>query len=276
VIFAGATFTQIPHPGIAALLILDALEIEGYTTLYIDPFGVVSALGATAYLDPLVTVQVFENRSLTKLGPVFCPSGRGQMRIKLTLPDDRVIEKRLKSGEIWAAPVDPEQEVQVDIRLGRGMKINGKRRFKQRVSAGAAGLVFDNRGRPLNLPQPAQRAQVYAEWRSGVTGMPPPKWDERFAGMLDPELADKSGREIRRERIALERELDEIIDAAAQMNMDDEPDLELFGLEEETAKKSRRKKRRGDKKRRRGKDAASNTSQAEPEEDEVVDILDRL
>jgi hypothetical protein len=91
------------------------------------------------------------------------------MRITITLASGRVIEKSLSPGEVWAAPIAPGNTVHVDIRLGRGLKIDGKRRIKREVVTGSAGIVFDARGRPLPFIPVRKRAEAYASWWEGVT-----------------------------------------------------------------------------------------------------------
>jgi hypothetical protein len=261
IILAGAALTETPHPGVNAMLMLDALEIEGVANLYTDPFALLPALGALAYVDPTVTVQVFEHDGLTNLGPAFCATGRPRgrrqrpaMKIEVTLSNGRTLEKKLLPGEIWTAPLSVGQTAQVSVRMGRGMKINGKRRLKQKVIGGTAGLIFDARGRPLNLPALRRRPMTYAEWWAGVTGQTWPeleKWAEE-----DP-LAEmeKAARETRRDRFAEEKAMQEIMAAATMAAGFDE--AEGVGR---PARKSARKLPRG----------------KQIKEEEAPDILSRL
>ena len=175
VIAAGAVLTEAQHPGIAAMLLLDALQPVGMTRLYADPHNLLSSLGVLAYVKPLMTVQALEAGALVNLGTAFSPMGRiraGQeaMRINIRTPDGQVINKVLRGGEIWMAPVLPGVKVRVQVRLRRGLSINGKRRFKLSVEAGAAGIIFDARGRPLVLPRPKDRAARYMAWQIAMTG----------------------------------------------------------------------------------------------------------
>jgi len=58
----------------------------------------------------------------------------------------------------------------VVVRLRRGLSIDGRRRIKRRLVAGAAGLVFDARGRPLALPRGAERARRLTAWLKAAMG----------------------------------------------------------------------------------------------------------
>ena len=205
IIVSGATLTEAAHPGITAMLILDALEFEGFTNLYIDPFSLLPALGAIAMLEPTITVQVFENQALTNLGPALCASGRSRgrgnkpaMQIKITLPNGRTIQHHLMVGEIWVAPISPGQSAEVEVRMGRGLKIDGKSRFKKKVTAGAAGILFDARGRPLAIPDMAKRAEIFNLWWTGVCNEALQGW-EKWAEINEkkkPEEPTYSAREI--------------------------------------------------------------------------------
>jgi uncharacterized protein (TIGR01319 family) len=175
IIGAGGVLTDAQHPGISAMLLLDALQPTGAVELKLDPHNLIASLGVSAYLDPTITVQALEAGGLVNLGTAFCPLGRlreGQdaMYVQVRQENGEVINQTVHGGEIWMAPVLPGVPTQVDIRLQRGMSINGKRRIRRRVVAGAAGIVFDARGRPLVLPRRAERASRYLDWHMAMRG----------------------------------------------------------------------------------------------------------
>lgn len=197
IIISGATLTETAHPGITAMLIIDALAFEGFTNIYVDPFSLLPALGAIAMLNPTITVQVFENQALTNLGPAICASGRPRrrgskpaMQIKITLANGRTIQHNLLPGEIWAAPISAGQVAEVDVRIGRGLNVNGKRRFRKKVTAGAAGIIFDARGRPLDISDIKKRAEVFNLWWTGVSNEALQGW-ERWAESEVPTKSDE-------------------------------------------------------------------------------------
>jgi len=175
IIGAGAALTETQHPGVSALLLLDALQPTGQVQLQLDPHSLIPALGVVAYLQPLMTVQAMDTGGLLDLGSAFCPKGRLRrgrtaMKIRIRQADGRVINRTVRSGEIWLAPVLPGVSAEVSLRLARGLSLEGKRRLKRRVTAGAAGILFDARGRPLALPRPRDRRVHYAEWLAALTG----------------------------------------------------------------------------------------------------------
>lgn len=173
IILAGAVLTEGLHHGLMAMQGLDLLSPEGIVELYSDPSVIVPLMGAFAYIEPTATVQVLENQALLNLGTAYCIEGstrmgRTALKIKLKV-DDRVIEHELAMGDIWAAPITIGKQVEVDIRAKRGVTIGGKRRIRQKVVAGLAGIIFDARGRNLAAIPLAQRNERYAAWWQGVT-----------------------------------------------------------------------------------------------------------
>lgn len=172
---AGAILTEAPHPGVAAMLLLDALQPVGLADLRLDPHNLIAALGVTAYLKPVATVQALEAGGLVGLGAAFCPlgrvkDGRKAMSVEIRQPGERIIRHTVRGGELWLAPLAAGTRVEVVVRLGRGLSIDGRRRIKRRLVAGAAGLIFDARGRPLALPRGAERARRLTAWLTAAMG----------------------------------------------------------------------------------------------------------
>ena len=172
-IVAGGVLTEGLHPGVASMLVLDGLQVHGMIELYADPYSVMPLLGAIAtYADPTIAVQVYEKFGLSYIGTVFTTVGttRGTaMKITIQFDDGRKVQHTLNGGEIWAASGAAGQIADVTVVAGRGLKIAGKRRIKQRVTFGTGGVIFDARGRPLPLMPIDQRAETYAQWWQGST-----------------------------------------------------------------------------------------------------------
>ncbi len=175
IIGAGAILTEAQHPGICAMLLLDAIQPEGVTDLQIDPANLLSAAGVIAYLKPLITVQVLETGGLLRLGTAFSPTGQARygrpaMHVQIQPDDGPTINHTVKGGEVWMAPVLPGVAARVTVRLRGGLSIGGKGRIRQRVIAGAAGIIFDARGRPLAMPRPRDRAARLTRWQAAMGG----------------------------------------------------------------------------------------------------------
>ena len=81
------------------------------------------------------------------------------------------------------APVLPGVTAEVTIRLRRGLTIDGKRRLRRRVVAGAAGIIFDARGRPLVMPCSARPGRPLHRVADGDDGPgAPPESGRRRGG----------------------------------------------------------------------------------------------
>jgi hypothetical protein len=201
IIGAGAVLTEAQHPGISAMLLLDALQPVGMTELQLDPHNLISSLGIAAYLKPLITVQALETGGLVNLGMAFSPAGRvryGQdvMRVQVRSSTGQMINHTVRGGEIWMAPILPGVSAEVKIKLRRGLSIHGKRQLKLRVTAGAAGILFDGRGRPLVMPRPKDRAVRFMKWQLAMLGSEMAPTAEATVALPDvadllPELAEQ-------------------------------------------------------------------------------------
>lgn len=177
IIGSGAVLANAPHPGLAALVLLDAIQPVGVAELWLDPAGVIPMLGALGYLKAEAVVQMVDEGDLVKVGSVVCAGGtvrrigRGGMRITIRLEDGTVERKNVAAGTLWTYPLPPGQTARVDVSVSRGLNIDGSTRVRLQLEGGVAGLIFDARGRPLPLPRDADvRAQLYPRWVAGTRG----------------------------------------------------------------------------------------------------------
>ncbi len=176
VIGAGAVLTQSMEPGLSALLMLDALQPSGVTKLKLDPYGVIATLGAVAYLEPLIAVQVLETGGLLDLGTALSPEGQTRsndaMEITVKFPGGRTVKRIIPNNSFRLIDLSGGQKVQIQVKLARGLTINGKRRLNLEVEGGAAGIICDTRGRPLRLPTDiGKRKELLDRWYAGARGL---------------------------------------------------------------------------------------------------------
>src|SRR5690606_38165976 len=134
----------------------------------------------------LITVQALETGGLLPLGTAFSPSGqmrygRAAMQVQIQPESGPAIKRTVNSGEVWMAPVLPGTAARVTVRLRGGLRIAGKRRIRQRVVAGAAGIIFDARGRPLAPPRPRDRAARLLRWQAAMSAPEAPPLDQAAA-----------------------------------------------------------------------------------------------
>ena len=197
IIGAGATLTGTGTPALDMLLMVDALQPTGVTHVKSDPYGVVSALGAMALNSPDAVVQLLGDNIIDHLGTVISVSGNpryGRRAIKLTITteDGEEFEHEINGGDVWLLPLPANVKLTVDIRLSRGLTINGKGRLKMTLRGGKAGVLFDARGRNLTMGStPEERAANMPRWMATVLELEEPMdipeiWLEK---PTDPESA---------------------------------------------------------------------------------------
>ncbi|MFC1959748.1 glutamate mutase L [Chloroflexota bacterium] len=198
IIGAGGVLANAPHSGYAALLLLDAIQPVGVTELWLDPAGLIPALGAVGYLAPSAFVHMLAEGDLLKIGSVICADGQARrfgargLRVTIKLSGGYRERKDVAAGTIWTYPLPPGQTAEVTIRAGRGFTIAGKSRLKVTLEGGTAGLIFDARGRPLPLPLDAEvRAHLYAAWIAGIQGVVDQLIDGTDETLLDQDLLRK-------------------------------------------------------------------------------------
>jgi hypothetical protein len=173
IIGAGSVLAQAVDPGIGALLLLDSLQPVGVSELRLDPYGVIAALGAIAYVEPLAVVHVLESGGLLNLGTAISPSGRPggstAMDVTVRYADGQTAGHQVASGTLQLVSLPTGQKAQVAIKLGRGLTINGMGRVALTVEGGVAGLILDGRGRPIPVPREIERrAEVIPKWYEAV------------------------------------------------------------------------------------------------------------
>lgn len=173
IIGAGSVLAEATNPGMGALLLLDALQPVGITRLQLDPYGVIAALGGIAYAEPLATVQAIDNGSLLDLGTAVCPtgkpSGRGGIEATVKYASGRIDKRSVPGGAIGTINIPAGQKANVEIKLGAGLRLGGRRRLKLSIDGGAIGLILDARGRPFVVPKDTEkRAEVIPAWIKAV------------------------------------------------------------------------------------------------------------
>jgi hypothetical protein len=178
---SGGLLSHAPHPGLAALVMLDALQPLGVSTLYQDESGLLPAVGSVAKIEPLATVQVLRGEGLLCLGTFVAPRGRAKLGAKAltvrALDPEIEVEQEVRYGELCvipAAQLEPLSEKPIfelaptrrfDLGQGPGKSV------QVTCKPGALGLVVDARGRPLEwADDESRRREQMDEWLYAMTG----------------------------------------------------------------------------------------------------------
>jgi hypothetical protein len=176
-IFAGGSILAGSSAPVNSLMILlDGLQPSGVTSIFLDPYGLMAALGAIAPANTVLPVQILESGAFVNLAWVISPvsdarPGTVIMRLRLEYEDGTDQRLEVRQGSLVPLPVrngqavkiflkDAAYGVYVDPRLSRGgLKIYG----------GVCGAFADARGRPLVLPTDAvKRRETLLKWSQAI------------------------------------------------------------------------------------------------------------
>jgi hypothetical protein len=166
----GGILAHAPKYGQAALVLLDALQPQGVTSLVLDRSMLIPQLGAVATIAPVAAVQVNENDAVTmRLGTCVVPYGDIQpgeiaIRVGVEYTSGRQVSIDVRGGSIEVIPLRPNEQAMlslfpsptVDVGLGPGERAKAA----EEIDGGLVGLIIDARGRPLGLPENAKERQA--------------------------------------------------------------------------------------------------------------------
>jgi len=162
ILATGGVLAHAPKYGQAALMLLDAIQPKGVTSLVLDRTMLISQLGAMATVAPIAAVQVNENDAVThRLGTCVIPFGQlppGEiaLRVEIDYTNGRHLEVDVLSGDIEVIPLQTNEQAflslfpapTVDVGLGAGERAKAA----EEIDGGLVGLIIDARGRPLVFP----------------------------------------------------------------------------------------------------------------------------
>lgn len=176
-IFAGgAALAQTGSPVQSLLMLLDGLQPTGVSTLFLDPYGLMPALGAIAGANSLLPVQILESGAFQNLGAVICPvsdakPGTPILKARVVFEDGNEVKVDVKQGSLVPLPIRHGQSARLYLEALRGTEIDPRRKtaggFK--IVGGLCGAVIDARGRPLTLPaEPNRRRELLLRWTQAL------------------------------------------------------------------------------------------------------------
>lgn len=172
ILAGGSVFTGPLRPGQSLLLLLDALQPVGVTTILIDQNGLLPLLGAASTKNQLLPVQVLKSGAFLSFGTIIAPvvsanNGAVILKVKITYENGAEVNMSVKYGSIETLPLPGGEMAKLTIKCARGADIGfgPGRGGTIQVGGGAMGIVLDGRGRPLNLPADAgHRRELFRKW----------------------------------------------------------------------------------------------------------------
>jgi hypothetical protein len=178
ILAGGGALSDSPTPGQSLLLLLDALQPVGVTTVILDQNNLLPILGAAAGRNNYLPVQVLDSGAFMSIGTVVSPVVRATygaqiLRARLAYEDGTEARADLKFGTLEILPLPSGQSARLNLQpvghadVGFGPGRSGT----ITVNGGAMGVVFDGRGRPLDIPSdPVRRRELIKKWHWTLGG----------------------------------------------------------------------------------------------------------
>ena len=177
---AGSVITRAPTLGQGLLILLDAIQPVGITTVILDQNNLMPALGAAASRNPILPIQVLESGAFLGLATVIAPyvnarPGTPVLQARLINQNGNESLMEIKQGELEIMPLPAGQSGRLYLQpfhhADLGFGPDRTREDGIPVTGTALGLVIDARGRPLRFPADgARRREIIKKWLWTVGG----------------------------------------------------------------------------------------------------------
>lgn len=172
IIASGGALSDASRSGQGLLLLLDAIQPVGVSSVILDQNNLLPLLGAAASQNNILPVQVLESGAFLSVGTLVAPVvtanyGASILRAKLTYQNGSEARVDLKYGSIETLPLSSGETGTLNIQCLHGADIGfgPGRGGTTTVTGGAHGIVFDGRGRPLALPADGvRRRELIKKW----------------------------------------------------------------------------------------------------------------
>jgi hypothetical protein len=183
VVACGGVLAHAPHPGLAALTLLDALQTNPDESvmaieLHLDTLGLMGACGALAFTSPDAALTLFERDLLNNMPLATCvvPLGSGRtgetaVEVELKVVGGGAQRISVPHGQIGRLPLAPGNSATLTLRPSSGVRIGRNAPGEAapsdpgKIRGSALGVIIDARGRPLRLPEtPIERQQLLWDW----------------------------------------------------------------------------------------------------------------
>lgn len=178
ILAGGGALSDASRPGQSLLLLLDGLQPVGITTIILDQNNLLPLLGVAASQNNILPVQVLESGAFLSVGTVVSPVvsakyGTSILKAKISYENGAAANIDLKFGSIETLPLTNGETGKLTIQVARGADVGfgPGRGGTIPVSGGALGVVFDGRGRPIDLPSdPVRRREIIKKWNWTLGG----------------------------------------------------------------------------------------------------------
>ena len=156
---SGGVLSHAPRMHQTAMMLIDAFQPEGVTTLAKDSIFMMPHLGVLAQVHPEAAMEVFERDCLVYLGTCVAAKGLGKPGkpcFSYAISGGGLNETGdLSFGDLVLFPLPLGEIVTICAEPARGFDLGAGpgKRIERQIKGGTVGLVLDARGRPLVLPE---------------------------------------------------------------------------------------------------------------------------
>ncbi len=177
IVGSGGILSHAPRRIQSMLMMVDAYEPLGFTTLSVDSIFMMPHLGVLSTVNEKAATDVFVHDCLVYLGTCIAPIGQGRdgekcAEYQIVFGGNRQPERgTLAFGELQLIALGDNERAQVTVKpvkqvdLGEGKGVPVTREAR----GGAVGLLLDGRGRPLQLPADVTaRVAALTRWHNAV------------------------------------------------------------------------------------------------------------
>lgn len=175
----GGLLSHAPRRAQSALLLIDGFQPEGLTRLAQDSVFMMPHLGILSTVHAQAALEIFEKDCLVRLGTCIAPRGgleRNRNALRFCVErNDELVERDVPFGSIDVVPLEANKTAKLrltptkDFDVGKGPGHS----LETTVEGGVVGLIFDCRGRPLQIPEDrATRREKLREWFQTMNAYP--------------------------------------------------------------------------------------------------------
>ena len=177
---SGGVLSHAPRRQQSAMMMIDAFLPEGITQLTVDSIFMMPQLGVLAKVHEQAALSVFDKDCLIYLGTCISPTGVSKdgavaLEATITMPDGSTVKETFKFGELKVVPLGVGQTARARLKPSYGLDMGDGDgvAIEAEVHGGVVGLIFDTRGRPLNLPKDdGERIKKLQSWNAALNMYP--------------------------------------------------------------------------------------------------------
>jgi hypothetical protein len=176
IVGSGGILSHAPRRIQSMLMMVDAYEPLGFTTLSVDSIFMMPHLGVLSTINEKAATDVFLRDCMIYLGTCVAPIGQGRdgepcADYEITYADGRTIKDRLLFGDLRHYPLAEGSKASLRIHPVKSVDAGGGAgaAVTRDVQGGVVGLLLDGRGRPFQLPADTSlRVAALKKWYRAV------------------------------------------------------------------------------------------------------------